>query len=78
VSLPQPGGRRASTGHRPSRGYVTLPDRTRRRIARWDFDADHWETSLGRAGLWFASAQEFHAAWHGRWLTTLLIAAREL
>lgn len=62
----------------PRRDYVTLPDRTRMPIARWDFDADRWKKHLDRAGLWLTSAQEFHDARHGRRPTTLLITARKL
>ncbi|MEU6605553.1 class I SAM-dependent methyltransferase [Streptomyces shenzhenensis] len=77
VPHPQRGGLRPATDDRPRRDYVTLPDRTRLPIARWDFDADRWERHIGRAGLWFTSAQEFHDARHGRWPTTLLITARK-
>ncbi|MFL4906019.1 class I SAM-dependent methyltransferase [Streptomyces sp. MMS24-I2-30] len=78
VPHPQRGGLRPSTDDRPRRDYVTLPDLTQLPIARWDFDAERWEKHLGRAGLWLASAQEFHDARHGRWPTTLLITARKL
>jgi SAM-dependent methyltransferase len=78
VPHPQRGGRRPCTDDRPRRDYVTLPDRTRRPIARWDFDADRWEKHLNHAGLWLTSAQEFHDARLGRWPTTLLITARKL
>ncbi|MGW2937135.1 class I SAM-dependent methyltransferase [Streptomyces sp. NPDC001156] len=78
VPHPQRGGRRPCTDDRPRRDYVTLPDRTRRPIARWDFDADRWEKHLARAGLWLTAAQEFHDARLSRWPTTLLITARKL
>ncbi|MEV0124967.1 class I SAM-dependent methyltransferase [Streptomyces sp. NPDC050703] len=78
VPHPQRGGRRPSTDDRPSRDYVTLPDRTRLPIARWEYDADRWEKHLGRAGLQLTSAQTSHDARHGRWPTTLLIIARKL
>ncbi|MBX7550403.1 class I SAM-dependent methyltransferase [Streptomyces sp. NPDC004232] len=78
VPHPQRGGKHPSADDRPSRDYVTLPDRTRLPIARWEFDAVRWEKHLGPAGLWLASAQEFHDARHGLWLTTLLITARKL
>ncbi|MER5545851.1 class I SAM-dependent methyltransferase [Streptomyces sp. NPDC002589] len=78
VPHPQRGGRRPSSDDRPSRDYVTLPDRTRLPIVRWEFDAERWEKHLGRAGLWLASAQEFHDARHGLWPTTLLITAHKL
>ncbi len=78
VPHPQRGGRRPSTDDRPSRDYVTLPDRTRLPIARWDFDAHRWEKHLDRTGLWLTSAQEFHDARHSRWPTTLLITAHKL
>jgi SAM-dependent methyltransferase len=78
VPHPQRGGLRPSTDDRPRRDYVTLPDRTRLPIARWDFDASRWEKHLDRAGLWLTSAQEFHDGRHGHWPTTLLITARKL
>jgi SAM-dependent methyltransferase len=78
VPHPQRGGRRPSTDDRPGRDYVTLPDRTRLPITRWEFDVDRWEKRLGRAGLWLTSTQEFHDARHGLWPTTLLITARKL
>ncbi|MBZ9639689.1 bifunctional 2-polyprenyl-6-hydroxyphenol methylase/3-demethylubiquinol 3-O-methyltransferase UbiG [Streptomyces sp. PSKA30] len=78
VPHPQRGGLRPSTDDRPRRDYVTLPDRSRLPIARWDFDATRWEKHLGREGLRLASAQEFHDARLGRWPTTLLITARRL
>jgi SAM-dependent methyltransferase len=78
VPHPQRGDRRPCTDDRPRRDYVALPDRTRRPIARWDFDADRWEKHLYRAGLWLTSTQEFHDARLGRWPTTLLITARKL
>ncbi|MFI9719232.1 class I SAM-dependent methyltransferase [Streptomyces sp. NPDC052396] len=78
VPHPQRGGRTPSADDRPRRDYVTLPDRTRLPVARWDFDAGRWEKHLDRAGLWLASAQEFHDLRQGRWPTTLLITARKL
>ncbi|MFG3152416.1 class I SAM-dependent methyltransferase [Streptomyces sp. NPDC048219] len=78
VPHPQRGGRPPSADDRPRRDHVTLPDRTRLPVARWDFDAVRWEKHLDRAGLWLASAQEFHDPRQGRWPTTLLITARKL
>lgn len=79
VPHPQRGGLRPTTGDRPRRDYVTLPDLTRLPIARWDFDADRWEKHLDHSGLWLTSAQEFHDARHGACRpTTLLITARKL
>lgn len=75
---PQRGGLRPATDDRPRRDYVTLPDRTKLPIARWDFDADRWEKHLNRVGLRLTSAQEFHDARHGRWPATLLITACKL
>ncbi|MDH6222870.1 hypothetical protein M2283_010222 [Streptomyces pseudovenezuelae] len=78
VPHPQRGGLRPAADDRPSRDFVTLPDRTRLPITRWDFDADRWEKHLDRAGLWLASAQEFHDPRNGgRWPTTLLVTARK-
>ncbi|MER5382652.1 class I SAM-dependent methyltransferase [Streptomyces sp. NPDC002688] len=78
VPHPQRGGLHPTTDDRPRRDYVTLLDRTRLPIARWDFDAERWEKHLGHAGLWLSSAKEFHDARHGLWPTTLLITARKL
>lgn len=78
VPHPQRGGKPPCADDRPRRDFVTLPDRTRLPIARWDFDTSRWETHLDRAGLWLTSAQEFHDVRHGRWPTTLLITARKL
>ncbi|MCX4812555.1 class I SAM-dependent methyltransferase [Streptomyces sp. NBC_01239] len=79
VPHPQRGGLRPATDDRPRRDFVTLPDRSRLPIARWDFDTNRWEKHLDRAGLWLTSAEEFHDARHGgRWPTTLLITARKL
>ncbi|MFE6691338.1 class I SAM-dependent methyltransferase [Streptomyces sp. NPDC057743] len=75
---PQRGGRRPVAEDRPCRAYVTLPDRSRIPIARWDFDAGRWDKHLDRAGLWLTSAREFHNARAGGWPTTLLITARKL
>ncbi|MDQ0387222.1 SAM-dependent methyltransferase [Streptomyces sp. DSM 42143] len=78
VPHPQRGGRAPAADDRPRRDYVTLPDRTRLPVARWDFDASRWEKHLDRAGLWLASAQDFHDPRKGRWPATLLITARKL
>lgn len=79
-SVPHPlrAGRRLPADDRPRRDSMVLPDRSRLPLIRWDFDADRWEKHLNRAGLWLASAQEFHDARHNRWPTTLLITARKL
>ncbi len=78
VPHPQRGGRSPSGDDRPRRDYVTLPDRTRLPIARWEFDTDRWEKRLSQAGFWLTSAQEFHDPRMGHWRTTLLIRARKL
>ncbi|MEU7432868.1 class I SAM-dependent methyltransferase [Streptomyces sioyaensis] len=78
VPHPQRGHRRPATDGRPSRDFVTLPDRTRLPIARWDFDTERWDKHLARAGLSLTSAQEFNDARNGRRPTTLLIIARKL
>jgi SAM-dependent methyltransferase len=77
VPHPQCYGRSPWSDDRPSRDFVTLPDRTRLPIIRWDFDADGWEKNLHRAGLRLTSTQEFHDARHGHRPTTLLITARK-
>ncbi|GGU81864.1 hypothetical protein GCM10010260_12990 [Streptomyces filipinensis] len=78
VPHPQRGGRSSSGDDRPRRDYVTLPDRTRLPIARWEFSTDRWEKHLSQAGFWLTSAQEFHDPRMGHWPTTLLIRARKL
>ncbi|MFE6778131.1 class I SAM-dependent methyltransferase [Streptomyces sp. NPDC057702] len=77
VPHPQRGGRSAGDD-RPRRDFVTLPDRTRLPIARWEFDIDRWEKHLSRTGFGLTSAQEFHDPRTGHWPTTLLIRARKL
>ncbi|MGW8872185.1 class I SAM-dependent methyltransferase [Streptomyces mirabilis] len=78
VPHPQRGGRSPSGDDRPRRDYVTLPDRARLPIARWEFSTDRWEKHLSHVGFWLTSAQEFHDPRIGRWPTTLLIRARKL
>ncbi|MFF3553215.1 class I SAM-dependent methyltransferase [Streptomyces tsukubensis] len=78
VPHPQRSGRSPSGDDRPRRDYVTLPDRTRLPIARWEFDTDRWEKHLSRAGFRLTSAQEFHDPRTGHRPTTLLIRARKL
>ncbi|MFG2815523.1 class I SAM-dependent methyltransferase [Streptomyces sp. NPDC048410] len=78
VPHPQRGGRSPSGDDRPRRDFVTLPDRTRLPIARWEFDTDRWERQLSRAGFRLTSAQEFHDPRKGHWPITLLIRARKL
>ncbi|KPC60581.1 class I SAM-dependent methyltransferase [Streptomyces chattanoogensis] len=78
VPHPQRGHRHRATDDRPRRDFVTLPDRTRLPIARWDFDTERWDKHLARAGLSLTSAHEFNDARNGRRPTTLLITARKL
>ncbi|MFJ4622999.1 class I SAM-dependent methyltransferase [Streptomyces sp. NPDC088812] len=78
VPHPQRGGRSPAGDDRPRRDFVTLPDRTRLPIARWEFDTDRWERHLSRAGFCLTSAQEFNDPRMGHWPTTLLIRARKL
>ncbi|MFG3095572.1 class I SAM-dependent methyltransferase [Streptomyces sp. NPDC048202] len=78
VPHPQRGGRVLSDDDRPRRDFVSLPDRTRLPIARWEFTTARWERHLSRAGLRLTSAQEFHDSRMGHWPTTLLIRARRL
>ncbi|GAA1178023.1 hypothetical protein GCM10009654_39120 [Streptomyces hebeiensis] len=73
----QRGGRSPSSDDRPRRDYVTLPDRTRLPIARWEFSTDRWEKHLSQASFRLTAAQEFHDARVGHWPTTLLIRARK-
>ncbi|MCZ0975588.1 class I SAM-dependent methyltransferase [Streptomyces albulus] len=78
-SVPHPAraGRHPSTDDRPREDYVTMPDRTRLPIARWEFDAHRWATHLSRTGLRITSAIELRHPRLDPWLTTLLITARK-
>ncbi|MEU8827381.1 class I SAM-dependent methyltransferase [Streptomyces sp. NPDC048636] len=78
VPHPERGGRSPSGDDRPRRDYVTLPDRTRLPIARWEFSMARWEKHLSRAGFRLTSAQEFRDPLMGHWPTTLLLRARKL
>ncbi|MFC8079115.1 class I SAM-dependent methyltransferase [Streptomyces sp. NPDC057307] len=78
VPHPQRGGRAPFGGDRPCRDFVTLPDRARLPVARWEFEADRWARHLSRSGFRLTSAQEFHDPRTGHWPTTLLIRARKL
>ncbi|MER7997475.1 class I SAM-dependent methyltransferase [Streptomyces sp. NPDC095613] len=73
----QRGGRSPSSDDRPRRDYVTLPDRNRLPIARWEFCTDRWEKHLSQARFRLTAAQEFHDARVGHWPTTLLIRTRK-
>jgi SAM-dependent methyltransferase len=78
VPHPRRGGRSPSGDDRPRRDHVTLPDRTRLPVPRWEFSTDRWEKHLTHAGLRLTTAQEFHDPRAGHWPTTLLIRARKL
>lgn len=77
-SVPHPAraGRHPSADDRPREDYVTMPDRTRLPIARWEFDTRRWGAHLVRAGLGITSAVELRHARTDPWPTTLLITAR--
>ncbi|KOU12758.1 methyltransferase type 11 [Streptomyces sp. WM6349] len=78
-SVPHPAraGRHPSTDDRPREDYVTMPDRTRLPIARWEYDAHRWATHLSRTGLQITSAIELRHPRLDPWPTTLLITARK-
>ncbi|MYT35206.1 methyltransferase domain-containing protein [Streptomyces sp. SID8356] len=78
VPHPQRGGRNPSGDDGPRRDFVTLPDRTRLPIARWEFDTGRWAKRLSQAGFRLTSAHEFNDPRMGDWPTTLLIRARKL
>ncbi|MFG2114574.1 SAM-dependent methyltransferase [Streptomyces sp. NPDC048718] len=61
---------------RPREDYLTLPDRTRLSLTRWEFDASRWAAHLTRAGLRLTSAVELRHPRLDPWPTTLLITAR--
>ncbi|MFG2527294.1 class I SAM-dependent methyltransferase [Streptomyces sp. NPDC048516] len=79
-SVPHPcrAGHRPSADDRPRQDFVTLPDRTRLPIARWEFDAERWGLHLARAGLEITSSQELRDAHPGHRPTALLITARRV
>ncbi|WP_329099276.1 class I SAM-dependent methyltransferase [Streptomyces sp. NBC_01439] len=78
-SVPHPAraGRHPSTDDRPREDYVTMPDRTRLPIARWEYDAHRWAAHLSRTGLRITSAIELRHPRLDPWPTTLLITARK-
>lgn len=77
VPHPQRGGRHPSADDRPRTDFVTLPDRTRLPVARWEYSADRWTAHLDRAGLSVASVHELPDDKRASWPTTLLISARK-
>ncbi|MEU1624182.1 class I SAM-dependent methyltransferase [Streptomyces sp. NPDC020096] len=77
VPHPRRGGRRPSADDRPRKDYVTLPDRTRLPVARWEFSTDRWTTHLYRAGLTVTAVHELPHDRNRQWPTTLLISARK-
>ncbi|MFC0601197.1 class I SAM-dependent methyltransferase [Streptomyces palmae] len=77
VPHPRRAGGHPATDDLPRRDHVTLPDRARLPIARWEFDSDRWTTHLARAGLAVTSVQELRDPRRPRFPTTLLIAARK-
>ncbi|MGE7389581.1 class I SAM-dependent methyltransferase [Streptomyces sp. NPDC004126] len=78
-SVPHPAraGRHPSTDDSPREDYVTMPDRTRLPITRWEFDAQRWATHLSWTGLRATSALTLHHPRLDPWPTTLLITARK-
>lgn len=78
IPHPQRSGRATPYSGKPTRDYVTLPDRARLPIARWELSAAQWGTLLHRAGLGHTSADEFRDPRVTRGPTTLLIRARKL
>ncbi|MFE6102267.1 class I SAM-dependent methyltransferase [Streptomyces laurentii] len=76
VPHPQRAGRHPSRDDRPREDYVTLPDRTRLPVARWEFGPRRWAAHLSRAGLRITSAVELRHPCLDPWPTTLLITAR--
>ncbi|WP_405677882.1 class I SAM-dependent methyltransferase [Streptomyces sp. NBC_01511] len=78
-SVPHPAraGRHPSTDGRPREDYVTMPDRTRLPVARWEFGTRTWAAHLSRTGLRINSARELRHPSLDPWPTTLLITARK-
>lgn len=78
-SVPHPAraGRHPSKDDQPREDHVTLPDHTRRPIARWEFDTHRWAAHLSRTGLHITSAIEPRHPHLDPWPTTLLITARK-
>ncbi|MET9695810.1 class I SAM-dependent methyltransferase [Streptomyces sp. NPDC006529] len=77
VPYPARAGRHPCTDDRPREDYVTMPDRTRLPIARWEFDARRWSAHLARTGLRLTAALELRHPRRDPWPTTLLITARK-
>ncbi|MFI6694945.1 class I SAM-dependent methyltransferase [Streptomyces sp. NPDC050433] len=78
-SVPHPAraGRHPSTDDHPREDYVTMPDRFRLPIARWEFDARRWSAHLSRTGFRVTSSRELRHPRLDPWPTTLLITARK-
>ncbi|SFX32787.1 class I SAM-dependent methyltransferase [Streptomyces atratus] len=78
-SVPHPtrAGRHPSQDDCPREDYVTMPDRTRLPIARWEFGSRRWAAHLSRIGLRITSAVELRHPRLAAWPTTLLITARK-
>lgn len=78
-SVPHPAraGRHPSTDDRPREDYVTMPDRSRLPIARWEFDARRWSDHLSRSALRITWAVELRHPLFDPRPTTLLITARK-
>ncbi|MEU8432416.1 class I SAM-dependent methyltransferase [Streptomyces sp. NPDC029216] len=78
-SVPHPAraGRHPSPDDRPREDYVTMPDRTRHPIARWEYDAHRWAAHLSRTGLRITAALDLRHPRLDPWPTTLLITARK-
>ncbi|MGY1435252.1 class I SAM-dependent methyltransferase [Streptomyces reniochalinae] len=64
-------------GVSPSRDLLTLPDRSRLPIVRWDLEATAWSHHLHRAGLRQITSQTVSHPGGSRRPTTLLITARK-
>ncbi|MEU6484956.1 class I SAM-dependent methyltransferase [Streptomyces sp. NPDC046887] len=77
VPHPARAGRHPSRDDRPREDYVTMPDRSRLPLARWEFDRDRWAVHLSRAGLRISSAVELRHPHLDPWPTTLLVTARK-
>ncbi|MFE7223508.1 class I SAM-dependent methyltransferase [Nocardioides sp. NPDC057577] len=78
VPHPRRGGRSTANDDKPRRDHVTLPDRTRLSIARWELTADRWTKHLDQTGFRLTSTEEHYDSGVCRWPTTLLIRAHKL
>lgn len=77
VPHPRRQGRSPGAGTHPYQDLLTLPDRSRLPIVRWELSSDVWASHLRRAGFTQISSQTVSHPKRSLWPTTLLITARK-